>query len=54
MWPGVEPTQGNYNNTYLDQIMTLVQTLGAEDIEGNMIQIKLHNSKYHSTSNNCM
>jgi endoglycosylceramidase len=32
MWPGVEPTQGNYNSSYLDAINTIVENLAAEDI----------------------
>ena len=32
MWPGVEPTQNNYNSTYLDEIETIVKHLSAEKI----------------------
>ena len=33
MWPGLEPgAQGTYNQTYLDQIETIVTNLAAEDI----------------------
>ena len=32
MWPGVEPTKGNYNFTYLDQMETIIKNLGNEGI----------------------
>ena len=32
MWPGVEPTKGSYNQSYLDDIETLVNDLGAAGI----------------------
>lgn len=28
MWPGVEPTKGNYNETYLTQLKWIVDTAG--------------------------
>lgn len=33
MWPGVEPVRGKYNMTYLAQIKTIVDNLGANGIE---------------------
>lgn len=32
MWPGVEPTMGNYNQTYLDQIEIIVNNMAAQSI----------------------
>lgn len=29
MWPGTEPARGQFNQTYIEQIRTIVNTLGA-------------------------
>eukprot|EP01038_Epipyxis_sp_PR26KG_P014384 gene14384-19301_t len=45
MWPGVEPgKQGDYNQTYLDQIEILVTNLGKEDIQ---VILDFHQDLWH-------
>ena len=45
MWPGVEPgARGAYNQTYLDQIETIVKNLAKEDI---YVVLDLHQDLLH-------
>ena len=44
MWPGVEPTQGNYNSSYLDEIQTIVDNLQSEEI---YVILDFHQDIFH-------
>lgn len=45
MWPGLEPgARGDYNQTYLDQIETIVDNLAADDI---YVLLDLHQDIWH-------
>lgn len=44
MWPGVEPTKGAYNATYLDEIDTIVKHLEAKNIH---VILDFHQDLFH-------
>lgn len=44
MWPGVEPTRGGYNETYLGEIETIVTNLAKNDI---YVILDFHQDLWH-------
>jgi endoglycosylceramidase len=44
MWPGVEPSKGNYDSTYLDEIETIVKNLHNENI---CVILDFHQDLFH-------
>lgn len=44
MWPGVEPTKGEYDSSYLDAIETIVDNLAVNNI---FVVLDFHQDLFH-------